>query len=145
MMGVYDLRSMHGATEELWFPQYDLCGTPWESDHYEQWSPSNFVKNYTTPCLVVTGELDYRVPYTQSLHFFTDLQLMEVPSRLVVLPEAGHWPSWYEMAFYYLVHLDWFHQWLGGEPPGWDPERFLRNQVFGGANLGAPDDDSDGS
>ena len=38
--------------------------------------------------------------------------------------------SWYEMAFYYLVHLDWFHQWLGGEAPPWDVERFLRNQVF---------------
>jgi hypothetical protein len=34
------------------------------------------------------------------------------------------------MAFYYLVHLDWFHQWLGGEAPPWDAERFLRNKVF---------------
>ena len=140
MMGVYDLRSMHGATEELWFPQYDLCGRPWDSEHYERWSPSNFVKNYATPCLVVTGERDYRVPYTQSLHFFTDLQVMKVPSRLVVLPQAGHWPGWYEMAFYYLVHLDWFHQWLGGEPPPWEVTRFLRNQVFAdGANLATPD------
>ena len=57
----------------------------------------------------MTGERDYRVPYTQSLHFFTDLQLMKVPSRLIVLPNAGHWPGWYEMAFYYLAHLDWFH------------------------------------
>ena len=142
MMGVYDLRSMHGATEELWFPQWDLCGRPWDSEHYERWSPSNYVENYTTPCLVVTGEKDYRVPYTQSLHFFTDLQLKEVPSRLVVLPNSGHWPSWTEMAFYYLVHLDWFHQWLGGEPPPWDVNRFLRNQVFGdGATLAAPDAD----
>ncbi len=53
-----------------------------------------------------------------------------MPSRLVVFPNSGHWPGWYEMAFYYLVHLDWFHQWLGGEPPPWEPEAFLRNQVF---------------
>ena len=142
MMGVYDLRSMHGATEELWFPQWDLCGRPWDSEHYERWSPSTYVENYTTPCLVVTGEKDYRVPYTQSLHFFTDLQLKGVPSRLVVLPNSGHWPSWTEMAFYYLVHLDWFHQWLGGEPPPWDVNRFLRNQVFGdGVTLAAPNAD----
>ena len=42
--------------------------------------------------------------------FFTDLQKMDVPSRLIVFPKAGHWPSWYEMAFYYLAHLEWFQQ-----------------------------------
>jgi dipeptidyl aminopeptidase/acylaminoacyl peptidase len=131
MMGVYDLRSMWGATEELWFVEKDLCGTPWTSDHYQRWSPPAFAENYATPTLVITGEQDYRVPYTQSLHFFTDLQVQNVPSRLVVYPDAGHWPGWYEMAFYYLVHLDWFHRYLGGGEPPWDPEKFLRNQVFG--------------
>jgi dipeptidyl aminopeptidase/acylaminoacyl peptidase len=130
MMGVYDLRSMWGSTEELWFVEKDLCGMPWTSEHYERWSPSAFAANFETPTLVITGEQDYRVPYTQSLHFFTDLQVQEVPSRLVVFPNAGHWPSWYEMAFYYLVHLDWFHRYLGGGEPPWEPEAFLRNQVF---------------
>lgn len=130
MMGVYDLRSMWGATEELWFVEKDLCGQPWTSEHYEKWSPSVYAENYTTPTLVITGEQDYRVPYTQSLHFFTDLQVQDVPSRLVVYPDSGHWPSWYEMAFYYLVHLDWFHTYLGGDEPPWEPEAFLRNQVF---------------
>ncbi len=130
MMGVYDLRSMWGATEELWFVEKDLCGQPWTSEHYERWSPSVFAEAFGTPTLVITGEQDYRVPYTQSLHFFTDLQVQKVPSRLVVFPDAGHWPSWYEMAFYYLVHLDWFHTHLGGEPAPWEPTAFLRNQVF---------------
>ncbi len=130
MMGVYDLRSMWGATEELFFVEKDLCGMPWTSEHYERWSPSAFAENFETPTLVITGEQDYRVPYTQSLHFFTDLQVQDVPSRLVTYPNSGHWPSWYEMAFYYVVHLDWFHRYLGGEPPPWDPVAFLRNQVF---------------
>ncbi|HUK13439.1 MAG TPA: S9 family peptidase [Thermoanaerobaculaceae bacterium] len=130
MMGVYDLRSMHSATEELWFPEHDLGGEPWDSPDYQKWSPSGFVTSFKTPCLVITGERDYRVPYTQSLQFFTDLQEMHVPSRLVVFSKAGHWPSWYEMAFYYDVHLDWFHRWLGGGPAPWDPEKFLRNEVF---------------
>lgn len=130
MMGVYDLRMMHSATEELWFPQYDLGGTPWENpEGYQRFSPSNAVKGFATPCLVITGEKDFRVPYTQSLAFFTDLQLRGVPSRLVVFPDAGHWPSWYEMVFYYLVHLDWFHRYLGGEKPPWDVEKFLRNEI----------------
>ena len=89
MMGVYDLRSMYGATEELWFPEWDLGGQPWNSDEYEKWAPSNYVAQYKTPCLVLTGEKDYRVPYTQSLHFFTDLQKMGVPSRLIVYKMMG--------------------------------------------------------
>ena len=80
--------------------------------------------------LVVTGELDYRVPYTQSLMAFTALRRRGVPSRLVVLPDAGHWPGWYEMALYYTAHLDWFHRYLGGEPPPWSVEEFAANAVF---------------
>ena len=137
MMGVYDLPAMYGATEELWFPEKDLCGQPWNSEAYRKWSPSESVQNFKTPTLVITGELDYRVPYTQSLEFFTALQKRKVPSRLVVFPNAGHWPSWYEMAFYYDVHLDWFHRWLGGPEAPWDPEKFLRNDVFKGEEKGA--------
>jgi dipeptidyl aminopeptidase/acylaminoacyl peptidase len=130
MMGLYDLRSFYGATEELWFPEWDLKGTPWTSPLYERWSPSGFVKGFKTPTLVITGERDYRVPYTQSLQFFTALQKMGVPSRLIVYADAGHWPSWYEMALYYTAHLEWFHEYLGGDPPPWTTEAFLRNAVF---------------
>jgi dipeptidyl aminopeptidase/acylaminoacyl peptidase len=129
-MGLYDLHSFHGATEELWFPEWDLKGTPQNSQQYEKWSPSNFVKNFKTPALVISGERDYRVPYTQSLHFFTDLQKMNVPSRLIIYSNAGHWPSWYEMALYYTAHLEWFNKYLGGDPPPWTTEQFLRNAVF---------------
>ena len=130
MMGLYDLRSFYGATEELWFPEWDLGGQPWNSDLYEKWSPSNYVKNFKTPCLVISGELDYRVPYTQSLQMFTALQKMNVPSRLIIYPNAGHWPSWYEMALYYTAHLEWFEKYLGGGGAPWTTEAFLRNAVF---------------
>jgi dipeptidyl aminopeptidase/acylaminoacyl peptidase len=130
MMGLYDLRSFYGATEELWFPEFDLRGQPWNSELYEKWSPSNYVKEFKTPALVITGERDYRVPYTQSLQFFTALQKMDVPSKLVVYSNAGHWPSWYEMALYYTAHLEWFSKYLGGEGPPWSSEAFLRNAVF---------------
>ncbi len=130
MMGLYDLRSFYGATEELWFPEWDLKGQPWNSDLYEKWSPSNSVKNFKTPALVISGERDYRVPYSQSLQFFTALQKMGVPSKLVIYSNAGHWPSWYEMALYYTAHLEWFNKYLGGEAPPWTTEQFLRNAVF---------------
>ncbi|HJQ71547.1 MAG TPA: S9 family peptidase [Blastocatellia bacterium] len=130
MMGIYDLRSFYGATEELWFPEWDLKGQPWNSNVFEKWSPSNYVKNFKTPSLVISGERDYRVPYTQSLQFYTALQKMNVPSRLLIYSNAGHWPSWYEMALYYTAHLEWFHQYLGGGAPPWTTEQFLRNSVF---------------
>jgi dipeptidyl aminopeptidase/acylaminoacyl peptidase len=143
MMGSYDLRSWYGATEELWFPRHDLCGQPWERESYARWSPSNFTESFATPCLVITGERDYRIPYTQSLQFFTDLQLREVPSRLIVFPEAGHWPAWNEMAFYYLAHLDWFHQFLGGEAPSHDLEGYLRGQISQRSATLAPPESTD--
>jgi dipeptidyl aminopeptidase/acylaminoacyl peptidase len=130
MMGLYDTRSFFGATEELWFPEWDLKGQPWNSALYDKWSPSNSVKNFKTPALVISGERDYRIPYTQSLQFFTALQKMNVPSKLIIYSNAGHWPSWYEMALYYTAHLEWFHKHLGGGGPPWSTEQFLRNAVF---------------
>ena len=131
MMGVYDLTSMYGSTEELWFPEWELKGQPWNSKLYEKWSPSNYVKNFKTPCLIITGERDYRVPYTQSLEFFTALQKMGVPSRLIVFEHDGHWPNPLKsMPLYYNAHLDWFHKYLGGAPAPYDMEKMIRNEIF---------------
>jgi dipeptidyl aminopeptidase/acylaminoacyl peptidase len=83
--GVYELTSEFGATEELWFPLWEYGGTPWDKpETYTKWSPSNFVKEFHTPTLVIHGELDFRVPYTQGLQLFTALQLQKVPSKLLV-------------------------------------------------------------
>ncbi|HEV8112660.1 MAG TPA: S9 family peptidase [Planctomycetota bacterium] len=130
MMGVYNLEAEYGATEELWFPEHDFKGRPWTSEDYAKWSPNKFVKNFKTPALVITGEKDYRVPYTQSLEYYTGLKKMGVPARLVVYPNAGHWPSWYEMALYYDAHLEFFHEYLGGEPAPWKVEDFANNLAF---------------
>ncbi len=130
MMGVYDLRSMWGSTEEVWFPNFELQGQPYNSDLYEKWSPSSYIKNFSTPTLVMTGELDYRVPYTQSLQYFTALQTLDIPSRLIVLKYDGHWPSNLKsMPLYYNAHLDWFHRYLGGSPAPWDTEKMVNNEV----------------
>ncbi|MBM4176514.1 MAG: S9 family peptidase [Ignavibacteria bacterium] len=132
MMGVYDLRSMYSSTEELWFPEWDLGGTPWDSkDIYDKWSPSNYVKNFSTPTLVITGKLDFRVPYSQSVEYFTDLQKMGVDSRLIIFKNDGHWPSFVKsMPLYYNAHLDWFSKYLGGEKAPWNMNKIIRNQIF---------------
>ena len=131
MMGVYDMRSMWGATEELWFPEFEMPGQPHTNPKaYEKWSPSTYIKNFATPTLVMTGELDYRVPYTQSLQYFTALQTLNIPSRLIVLKYDGHWPSTLKsMPLYYNAHLDWFHTYLGGKTAPWDVKKMINNQI----------------
>ena len=93
--GPYNLESMYGATEELWFPAWEYGGPYWDSTamatQYRKWSPHLYAKNFKTPTLVTAGELDYRVPYTEDLSFFSALQRQGVPSRLVVFPDEGHW------------------------------------------------------
>ncbi len=92
--GVFDLRSMYGATEELWFPEWEYAGTPWTNpDQYTKWSPSMFVKNFKTPTLVIHSANDFRVPLEQGLQFFTSLQRMGVPSKLLYFPDEDHFIS----------------------------------------------------
>jgi dipeptidyl aminopeptidase/acylaminoacyl peptidase len=108
---VYDKVAMY-ATEELWFEEHDMQGTPWTNpESYRKWAPVTYageLGKYKTPTLVIAGERDFRVPYTQSLEFFNALQRQGVPSKLVVFPDEGHWvlkPQ--NSQFWYKTFLDW--------------------------------------
>jgi hypothetical protein len=60
--GVFNLEAMAGATEELWFTDWEFGGPYWmDRGDYERWSPNRFVRNFRTPTLVIHGALDYRV------------------------------------------------------------------------------------
>ncbi|MCX6615804.1 MAG: S9 family peptidase [Acidobacteria bacterium] len=112
--GVFDLPSMYGSTEELWFPEWEFRGTPWDNpEMYRRWSPSSYVKNFKTPTLVVHGQLDYRVDVSQGFQMFTALQKMKVPSKMLYFPDEGHWvlkPA--NSARWYREVLEWWRQWL---------------------------------
>lgn len=114
MAGAFNLVSKTGVTEELWFPEWDFGGTPYERPElYEKWSPHRFASNFSTPTLVVHGELDFRVPVGEGLQMFTALQRQGVPSRLLYFPDEGHWvlkPRNNEL--YYREFLDWMERWL---------------------------------
>lgn len=90
--GVFNLESMWGDTEELWFPEWEFGGAPWEQRAtYAKYSPHNFIQNAKTPTLVIHGQLDYRVNLSQGLQMFTSLKRLGVPARLVYYPDEGHW------------------------------------------------------
>jgi dipeptidyl aminopeptidase/acylaminoacyl peptidase len=111
--GVFDLRSMAGETEELWFPLWEFRGMPWKDPElYAKWSPSYFAGNFKTPTLVIHGEQDFRVPYGQGLQLFTSLQMQKVPSKLLVYPDEGHWiqkPQ--NTLLWYNTFIDWINEW----------------------------------
>ncbi len=88
----FNLTSMYGVTEELWFQEWEFKGTPWTNrQSYEQWSPDHFVQNFKTPMLVIHGELDFRVPVSEGFQLFTALQRQKVPSKMLYFPDEGHW------------------------------------------------------
>lgn len=123
--GVFDLRSEAGATEELWFPLWEFHGMPWDDpEQYAKWSPSYYAKEFKTPTLVIHGELDFRVPYTQGLQLFTALQMQHVPSKLLMFPDEGHWimkPQ--NTVLWYNTFQTWIDEWLKKPAPAAAPAR----------------------
>jgi len=91
--GVFDARAMAYETEELWFDEWEHGGKAYYEDPaaFERWNPVNHVVQWKTPMLVITGEKDYRIPYSQGLASFTALQRRDIPSKLLVFPDENHW------------------------------------------------------
>lgn len=92
--GVFNLESMYGSTEELFFPNWEFGGPYWNTsyeDDYEDFSPHRFVNKWDTPIMIITGMNDFRVPYTQSLEAYTAAQVKGLESQLLVFPDENHW------------------------------------------------------
>ncbi len=93
--GIFNFESMYGHTEELFFVNNDYGGAYWDKSNkvamrsYAN-SPHKFVNKWDTPILIITGEKDYRVPYSQSLEAFTAARLHGIPARLVSYANEGH-------------------------------------------------------
>src|SRR5262245_24563946 len=118
--GSFDEVSAYYGTEELWFPEWDLGGTPWTNrEVYEKWSAERYVKNWKTPMLVIHGSKDYRLPETEGFAAFTALQRLGVPSRFLWFPDENHWVLkplnalvWHETV------LGWLDTWVGNGAGG---------------------------
>lgn len=90
--GIFDNRSMYYTTEELWFTEWENGGPYFtHPGKHEEFNPANFVNQWRAPMLVLHGEKDFRVPYSQGLATFTALQRRGIDSRLVMYPDENHW------------------------------------------------------
>ncbi len=112
--GEFDTRASYYMTEELWFPEWEHGGLPWEpGTTYEKWSPALSVANWKTPMLVIHGAKDFRLPETEGFSTFTALQRRGIPSKLLYFPDENHWVLkaknsilWHDTV------IGWLDQWL---------------------------------
>jgi len=94
--GVFNLESMYGTTEEIYFTNWDLGGAPWQiNEHtlkaYNDFNPAKFVTKWNTPILIIQGGKDYRVPIGQGQEAFQAAQLLQIKSRFLYFPDENHW------------------------------------------------------
>lgn len=95
--GIFDMRSMYGTTEELWFVDWDWGGNYWDKKNkaaqknYKKFNPINYVHKWDTPIMIIQGGKDYRVPIEQGLQAFQAAKLRGLDAKLLYLPEENHW------------------------------------------------------
>ncbi|MBX7115478.1 MAG: S9 family peptidase [Myxococcaceae bacterium] len=111
--GNLDEKFAYYGTEELWFPEWEHGGTPWENpEGYEKHNPSQHVSKWKVPMLVIHGGRDYRVVDVEGMATFTALQRRGIPSKFLYFPDENHWvlkPAnsvlWHETV------LGWLDEW----------------------------------
>lgn len=111
--GNLDERFAYFDTEELWFPEWDHMGTPWDNpEGYEKHNPVTLVKNWKTPMLVIHGALDFRVVETQGMATFTALQRRGIPSKFLYFPDENHWVlKPHNSILWHETVLGWLAEW----------------------------------
>ena len=114
--GVFNLESMYGTTEEMFFVHHDLGGAYWDVPvpvSYLMHSPHKYVHKWDTPMLVIHNERDYRVPLGQGMEAFTAAQLRGVPSRFLYFEDEGHWVNKVQNSIVWnRVFFDWLDTYL---------------------------------
>lgn len=122
--GIFDMRSMYGTTEEMFFVNWDWGGPYWDKRNlaaqksYNEFNPINKVDKWNTPIMIIQGGKDYRVPIEQGLQAFQAAQLRGIKSKLLYLPDENHWVLSAQNA---LVWQREFYKWLEETLP--DPEK----------------------
>lgn len=94
--GIFNFDQMYATTEEMFFVNWDFKGAYWDKNNkvaansYAN-SPHKFVDKWDTPILVIHGEKDFRIPYTQGMGAFNTALMKDIPARFLFFPEEGHW------------------------------------------------------
>ncbi len=129
--GIFDMRSMYGTTEELWFVDWDWGGPYWDKKNkaaqktYKKFNPINYVDKWDTPIMIVQGGKDYRVPVEQGIQAFQAAQLKGIKSKLLYLPDENHWVLSSQNA---MVWQHEFYNWLKETLPSKEKQQVPMNK-----------------
>ena len=116
--GIFNFEHMYTSTEEMWFVNFDYGGAYWDKSNEAAqrsytFSPHKYVQNWDTPILVIHGQNDYRIPFTQGMGAFNAAVLRDVPAKFLYFPEENHWVlSAQNGILWQRVFFEWFDKWL---------------------------------
>jgi dipeptidyl aminopeptidase/acylaminoacyl peptidase len=112
--GLVNLESQWGTSDTIYSREVNMGGPPWEQAAvWREQNPIRLAGRFRTPVLVTVGENDFRVPLNNSLEYWSALQRMKVPSRLLVFPDENHWILKGENSRLFYSELGaWLARWL---------------------------------
>jgi len=116
--GIFNFEQMYVTTEEMFFVNWDYKGAFWdlsnkEAQHSYSFSPHKFIQNWDTPIMVIHGEKDLRIPYTQGMGAFNTAVLKGIPARFLFFPNENHWVlSAQNGILWQREYFAWLDKWL---------------------------------
>ncbi|MFN7541392.1 MAG: prolyl oligopeptidase family serine peptidase [Acidobacteriota bacterium] len=112
--GLINLESQWGTSDSIYHREINSGGPIWQQgETWRKQNPIRYAAQFKTPALVTVGERDFRVPLNNSLEYWSVLQRLRIPSKLIVFPDANHWILKAEDSrFFYSELLDWLQRWL---------------------------------
>lgn len=117
--GIFNLMGQYLETEELWFVNWDLGGPYWDKSNavaqksFSAANPANYVQNWDTPIMCVTGDNDFRIVYTQTMQAFNAAKLRGLPARMILFPDEDHWVQKPQNSvLWQREFFKWFDRWL---------------------------------
>lgn len=117
--GIFNMEALYSTTDEMWFANWDNGGSYWDlknkiaQNTYKNFSPHRFVQNWDTPILVIHGEKDFRIPYTQGMGAFNSARLRDIPAEFLFFPDESHWVTQAQDGILWQrVFYQWLDKWL---------------------------------
>jgi len=117
--GIFNMEAQYSTTDEMWFANWDNGGSYWDLKNkraqrtYKYFSPHHFVQNWDTPILVIHGENDFRIPYTQGMGAFNSARLRGIPAEFLFFPDETHWVTQVQDGILWQrVFFQWLDKWL---------------------------------
>jgi len=116
--GIFNLEQMYVTTEEMWFPNWDLGGPWWDKENKTaqrsyQFSPHLYVDRWDTPILVIHGQNDYRIPFTQGMGAYNAALMKGIPARFLYFDDENHWVLAPQNGIvWHRTFFAWLDEWL---------------------------------